>query len=117
MVKTFAEILEDRKLGIKECSRITGVSGQLIGYLINGYKTLPCLALQIGMALNLSREEVQMLGQPLDPHYWTLKKTAGDRSAENMLVAEESVDLDPQWYNQLRNKKYMPKPSKQKGKR
>lgn len=120
----FADYLHDHHLDIITVHRMTGVSCELLGLLCNGYKTLPSIALRIGTVLNMTPEQVQEIGKPLDKNYWRVKRGRGKARLnapgipDTVITLDGSaIELDEEWYKQVGKAKYKAKSESETPKR
>jgi hypothetical protein len=80
---------------LKEAAEKCGVTMATMEIVASGSPTLPCLAIQIGKGLGLTREEVKPLGKPLQ----------SDRWGKEGLPKPLEIDVNPHWYKALPDKR------------
>lgn len=87
--------LRERRMTIGEAAKKCGITPTTMEIVASGSPTLPCLAIQIGKGLGLTREEVKPLGKPLQ----------SDRWGKDGLPKPQDIDVNPSWYNALPEKR------------
>lgn len=87
--------LRERRMTLKEAAEKCGVTMATMEIVASGSPTLPCLAIQIGKGLGLTREEVKPLGKPLQ----------SDRWGKEGLPKPLAIDVNPHWYKALPDKR------------
>lgn len=83
--------LRERRMTLPEAAKKCGVTMATMEIVASGSPTLPCLAIQIGKGLGLTREEVKPLGKPLQ----------SDRWGKEGLPKPLAIDVNPHWYKAL----------------
>lgn len=87
--------LQERQLSVRAAAKLCDVSVATMEIVAGGSPTLPCLAIQIGKGLGLTRDEVKPLGKPLQSKNW----------GKNGLPDPNPIDVNPKWYNELPKKR------------
>lgn len=87
--------LRERGMTLLDAAKKCGVTIKTMEIVAGGSPTLPCLAIQIGKELKLTREEVKPLGKPLQAERW----------GRDGLPRPQAIDVNPGWYRALPEKR------------